>query len=115
MSRRNPHQGPHRWVVIKHLPSGGYLPVSDRKTRGSKTWVEPSTLSPPRIFPSAAAAKRFLWFYLQGGWGTRNTTREGEGFEPPETITSIEVVDATKKRNPDDFRIIRIHIEELPG
>ncbi len=52
--------------VIRHKPSGGYLPVLPSGLRAGYTHTEPSTFDIPRLFMDAAAAKRALTWWMKG-------------------------------------------------
>ena len=52
--------------VIRHKPSGGYLPILPSGLRAGYTHTEPDTQAIPRLFTDAAAAKRALTWWLKG-------------------------------------------------
>ena len=66
--------------VIRHKPSGGYLPVLPTGLRAGYTHTEPDLTAVPRLFGDAAAAKRALTWWLKG---TLHVTKTGGqwGFE----------------------------------
>lgn len=51
--------------IIRHKPSGGFLPELSG-VRAGYTHTEPQTKGVPRLFESAAAAKRALTWWLKG-------------------------------------------------
>lgn len=52
--------------VIRHKPSGGYLPGLPSGLRAGYTHTEPELLSVPRLFADKGAARRALTWWLKG-------------------------------------------------
>lgn len=52
--------------VIRHKPSGGYLPGLPSGLRAGYTATEPTTTQIPRLFVDKGAARRALTWWLKG-------------------------------------------------
>ena len=55
-----------KYWVIRHKPSGGYLPGLPSGLRAGYTHTEPELHSVPRLFADKGAARRALTWWLKG-------------------------------------------------
>lgn len=92
-----------KFFAIRHKPSGGFLPQSDRSRRGGFTHTVPTTYLPPRLFASMGAAKAALTWWLKGETSVHiSRSYEGEYDEdwstsprPDRRTEEMEVVPVT--------------------
>lgn len=102
--------------VIRHKPTGKYMPSRMFRTRGSgwSHW-EPTETRPgylphdqnPRIFFSWKSASNALTMWLAGRWKTGHTS--GSYFEPPES-TGPEPYAPDQPRQRDDMEIVEVEL-----
>lgn len=95
-----------RFFVIKHLPTGGYLPAGG-KHLGGHTNQGPSTTRPPRLFTKASSASKALGAYTKGKWTESGSWGE-YGWEPggPEPAPKTA-------RNANEFRVVKVDVLEV--
>ena len=90
--------------VIRHKPSGEYLPGLPSGLRAGYTHTEPELLSVPRLFGDRGAARRALTWWLKGvtsvdryqdtnpdSWGEWNEDWKEEPM-PERKLEDMEVV-----------------------
>lgn len=87
--------------VIRHKPSGGYLPGLSSGLRAGYTHTEPDLHAIPRLFGNAAAAKRALTWWLKG---VTSVDRSRDSFTLEYDETWHE--EAMPERKPEDMEVI---------
>lgn len=68
--------------IIRHKPTGGWLPELTKPKRGGYTHTEPGFWNTPRLFTTERGAKNALWWWLRGVITTRmRQTFDGDWIE----------------------------------
>lgn len=86
------------FYAIKHIPTGGYLPLNKSGSARGGTWVEPTKEEPPRLFRTAHGARVALAWWLKGGieyalhTGQRETTPFPDRKKGDMEIVPIEII-----------------------
>lgn len=90
--------------AIRHKPSGLFLPMRFRKSRGF-THDEPSA-GIPRLFPKRVAAAAALRCWLKGEWEESFTQGEYGEYEPSGPEPKIPKPD----RKPEEMEVVQLTI-----
>lgn len=108
------------WVV-KHKPTGEWMPARmNRQGRGGWSWWIPGTVPDglagcsngfdknPRVFFTRVSAQRAASQWLRGPMATREHFQGSGYFEPPESYTTVDLVEVPgiPPRRPQDLEIV---------
>lgn len=91
------------FYVIRHKPTGGFLPELSG-VRAGFTYTEPQTHGVPRLFESAVGAKRALTWWLKGITSVFKS-RDWEGDYDETWSTTFE-----EHRKAEDMEIIPVRL-----
>ena len=93
------------FYVIRHKPTGGLLPERG-EVRAGYTHTEPQEYGVPRLFMSAAGAKRALTWWLKGITSVLKS-RDWDGEYDETWSTTVE---ENRKEEDMEIVLVRLHI-----
>lgn len=99
------------YYIIRHKPTGRTLPARVLSTRWD--FDRPEGVFEPRLFKTAAAAKRCATCWAQGVWHQELVTEQESWEYPSYQYLDTPAPQPVKGRNRDDLEVVPVRLELL--